>query len=70
MLKKNIDSHYLFSRVKMRRKFSQTFSDEVIALSCDDMNKLNVGSGMMVSRYHQIRRIYMKDDSPDYEDRS
>ena len=69
MLKKNIDSHYLFSRVKMRRKCSQTFSDEVIALSCDDMNKLNVGSGMKVSRY-QIRRICMKDDSPDYEDRS
>ena len=32
------------------------------------MNKLNVGGGMMVSRYHQIRRIYMKDDSQDYED--
>ena len=32
------------------------------------MNKLNVGGEMMVSRYHQIRRIYMKDDSQDYED--
>ena len=68
MQKKNIDSHYLFSRVKKRREFSQKISDEVIALSCDDMNKLNVGGGMMVSRYHQIRRIYMKDVSPYYED--
>ena len=52
----------------MRREFSQKFSDEVMALSCDDMNKLNVEDGMMVSRYNQIRRIYMIDDSPDYED--
>ena len=68
MPKKNIDSHYLFSRVKMSRKFSQEFGDEVLALSCDDINKLNVVCGMMVSRYDQIRQIYMKDDSPDYED--
>ena len=68
MRKKNIDSHYLFSQVKTRREFSQKFSDKVIALRCDDMNKLNVGSGMMVNRYHQIRRTYMKDNSPDYED--
>ena len=52
----------------MRREFSQKFSDEVIALNCDNMNKLNVSGGMMVSSYHQIRRIYMKDGSPDYED--
>ena len=52
----------------MRREFLQKFRDEVIFLSCDDMNKLNLGGGMVVSRYHQIRRIYMKDDSPDYED--
>ena len=52
----------------MSRKFSQEFGDEVVALSCDDINKLNVVCGMMVSRYDQIRQIFMKDDSPDYED--
>ena len=52
----------------MRTEFSQKFSDELITLSCDNMNKLNVGGGMMVGRYHQIRRIYMRDNSPDYED--
>ena len=52
----------------MSRKFSQEFVDEVIALSCDDINQLNVVFGMMVSRYDQIKQIYMKDDSPDYED--
>ena len=67
MQKKKIDSHYLFLRVKMRKEFSQKFSDEVIAVRCDDMKKLNVGGAMMVSRYQQIRQICMKDDSPDYE---
>ena len=52
----------------MKTKFSQKFSDEVIALSCDDMSKLNVGGGMMISKYHQIRQIYMKGDRPDYEE--
>ena len=40
----------------------------MITVSCDDMTKLNVGGGMMVSRYHQINQIFMIDDSPDYED--
>ena len=40
----------------------------VIIVSCDDINKLNVGGGMMVSRYHQINRIFMVDDTPDYDD--
>ena len=41
MQKKNIDSHFLFLEVKIKREFLQKFCDEVIALSCDDMNKLN-----------------------------
>ena len=32
------------------------------------MNKLNVSDGMMVSRYHQINRIFMVDDTPDNDD--
>ena len=63
---KNIDVHYLFSRVKMSREFAERFKDEVITVSCDDMNKLNVSGGMMVSGYHQINRIFMTDDTPDY----
>ena len=38
----------------MRLEMAQKFNEEFIAVSCDDMNKLNVGGGMMVSRYHQI----------------
>ena len=41
---------------------------DVLTVSCDDMNKLNVGGSMMVSRYHQINKIYMCDDEPNYED--
>lgn len=69
MQKKNIECHYLFSGVKIR-KFSKKLSDEVIAIKCDDMNKLNSGSGMMVNQYYQIRGIYLEEDSPDYEDQN
>ena len=64
--KKNVDAHYFFSRVKMRREFAERFKNEVITVSCDDVIKLNVGGGMMMSRYHQINRIFMIDDTPDY----
>ena len=67
--KKNVDAHYyMFSRVKIRREMAQKFNEEFITVSCDNMNKLNVGGGMMVSRYHQINRLYMNDDTPNYED--
>ena len=31
------------------------------------MNKINVGT-LAVSRYHQIRRLFLVDDSPNYDD--
>ena len=66
--KKSDDAHYLFSRVKMRREFAQEFNDEVAVISCDDMTKLKVGGILMVSRYHQIKKFYPEDDSPEYDD--
>ena len=47
---------------------AQKFNEEFIAVSCNDMNKLNVGGGMMVSRYHQMNTIDMNDDTPNYQD--
>ncbi|XP_033112635.1 uncharacterized protein LOC117113425 [Anneissia japonica] len=45
-----------------------TFSkDDCIRVSCDDKNKINVGT-LAVSRYHQIRRFYLEDDQPEYND--
>ena len=65
--KKKPDTHFWFSWVKMRREFDECHKNEVITGSCDDMNKLNVGGGMMVSCYH-INWIFLFDDSSDYED--
>ena len=36
-------------------------------MSCNDMNKLNVGT-LAVSRYHQLSRFFPLDDAPDYPD--
>ena len=72
-LKKNderafhIDSHYCSCRVKYRLEFAAQFSNEVVALSCDCMNKVHVG-GMAVSRYHQVKKVHMINDSPNYPD--
>ena len=43
------------------------FSEECVVLSVDSMNKLRYGT-LCVSRYHQIRKIYMTDDAPRYKD--
>ena len=59
---------YLVETVKVNREFAQKFQQEVLTFSCDNMNKLNVGGSMMVSRYHQINKIYMCDDESNYED--
>jgi hypothetical protein len=36
-------------------------------ISCDDMNKLHVGT-LAVSRYHQLNRFFPSEDKPDYKD--
>ena len=41
--------------------------DECLVLSADSMNKIRYGT-LAVSRYHQIRKIYMSDDAPKYLD--
>ena len=41
----------------------QNFADECVSVSCDTMNKIKVGT-LAVSRYHQIKKIFMKDDNP------
>ena len=40
---------------------------EVTAVSCDTMNKIKVGT-LAVSRYHQIRKIFLQSDQPNYPD--
>ena len=43
------------------------FSDETIAISADDKNKVNVGT-LAVSRHFSINNIFATDDQPNYPD--
>ena len=61
------DAHYAFAQVRYIKEFCQEFKDECAQLSCDDMNKVNVGV-LAVSRYHQIGRFFPEDDAPRYPD--
>ena len=63
----HVDSHYCSCAVKYRMEFAAQFEKEVAIFSCDCMNKVHVG-GMAVSRYHQVNRIHMVNDAPNYPD--
>ena len=65
--KDNVNAHYLSSRVKLRREFCAHFKEECTILSADSMNKIRYGT-LAVSRYHQIRRIFLSNDTPKYLD--
>ena len=63
----HIDAHYLFLRNKLRREFAIHHSKDVAMFSVDDMAKIKVGAPT-VSRYHQIRSIFMNNYSPNLPD--
>ena len=65
--KENLDVHYLLSRIKLWREMAAYFSDEITIVSADSMNKILDGT-LAVSRYHQIRKIFMSSDKPKYLD--
>ena len=65
--KTHINGHYLNSRIKLRKEFAAYLNEECVTVSCDTMNKLMVGT-LAASRYHQIRKIFLKDDKPQYPD--
>ena len=44
-------------------EFVSQCNDEIVAFSCGDMNKINIGI-MAVSRYHKIRRFFLSGDAP------
>ena len=58
----NENSHYLHSRVNMRVEQAFHYEKENVVFSADAMNKILVGDVLCVSRYHQIRRLYMVED--------
>ena len=57
--------HYCFAQVGYVSEFCAMFSDECQQVSCDDMNKLNVGT-LAVSRYHQLSRFFPVGDATNY----
>ena len=65
--KDNIDAHYLLSRIKLRRELATYIPEEYAGISADSMNKIRYGT-LAVSRYHQIRKIHLTDDTPKYLD--
>ena len=65
LMKQHVNGHYLLSRIKLRKEMFSHLDKEVTAVSCDTMNKLKVGT-LAVSRYHQIRKIFLQSDRPNY----
>lgn len=63
----NIDAHYYPSRVRYRLELGTEFEDETVMLSADCMNKIHIG-GLAVSKYHQLRNLFLTEDSPNYPD--
>ena len=61
------DAHYLFARNKLRREFASLHSKYILMVYADDMAKIRVGAPA-VSKYHQIRRVFMKHDAPNLSD--
>ena len=61
------DLHFCRSQASMFCEAAEFYSDEVIRISADDKNKVNVGT-LAVSRYHQLSRFFMENDSPNYLD--
>ena len=61
------DAHYVFGRKKLRHAFASLHSKDILMVSADDMAKIKVGA-RAVSRYHQIRRVFMKNDAPNLSD--
>ena len=63
----NPDAHYLFAANKMRRELAALYPNDVAILSVDDIAKVKAGPPT-ISRYHQVKRFLMSNDSPNLPD--
>jgi hypothetical protein len=48
-------------------EFAAKYKDECVAISCDNKNKVHIGT-LAVSRYHQVKKLYPCNDRPNYKD--
>ena len=58
----------MFARVGYLEEFVVKHRKEENFYSCDDMNKLQMGPAIAVSRCHQKFRFFMTNDGPDLND--
>ena len=65
IIKHHIIGHYLLFRIKLRKEIGSHLDKEVTAVSCDTMNKIKINI-LAVSKYHQIRKIFLQSDQPNY----
>ena len=65
--KTHSDFHYTSAQVNIVGELVEMFSDETIAISADDKNKVNVGT-LAVSRHFSINNIFATDDQSNYPD--
>ena len=62
------NQHFLVARVAYREECCSKFNKECGFYSCDDMAKIRMGPITAMSRYHQERRFFAKDDEPNLPD--
>ena len=61
------NAHYLLARNKYRREFVSLYPKNAVTISTDDMAEVTVGPPA-VSCYHQIIKIFLEEDKPNYPD--
>ena len=64
----SLNQHFLFARIKYREEFVAKFREEAEFYSADDMNKIRMGPSTAVSQYHQQRRFFIGEDTPNLND--
>ncbi|XP_033126527.1 uncharacterized protein LOC117124406, partial [Anneissia japonica] len=65
--KEHIDAHFCASWVRYRIEMAAQFADECILMSCDNKNKIKVGT-QAVSRHFKVTCYFSSNDEPNYDD--
>jgi len=61
------DAHYYFARMKLLRNFNAHFSDNCVEISCDNKNKVHVGT-LATNRLISVKKFFAEGDAPAYND--
>ncbi|CAF4579955.1 unnamed protein product [Rotaria sp. Silwood2] len=66
-IKEHIDFHFTCSQVNYVEELSSLYSDEILALSCDNKAKIPLGAPA-VSRYVRSRKFHLVENQPNLPD--